>query len=102
MNEINGGWKALQANEITSAFNDHNELVKLCNRQRLQLHNSPAASNFRVFAFLVITADDHEGYCVVEGANHEQGYIGGAICGERAALSRLRFFKNPKIHKIVV
>jgi cytidine deaminase len=93
---------ALTADEIIPLLSDPDALSRICNRQRLALFSSPAQSNFRVFAYLVITSDDKLGYSVVEGANMEQGWIGGAICAERAALSRLRFFSNPRIVKVVV
>jgi len=88
--------------EVTAVMDDAQALARLCNRQRLALYSTPAQSHFRVFAFLVVTCDGHEGYKVVEGANMEQGYIGGAICAERAALSRLRFLPNPILVKVVV
>ena len=37
-----------------------------------------------------------------QGTNAEQGYIGGAICAERAALVRLRLYSNPVILKVVI
>ena len=91
--------------EVMKYFEDDDELVKICNRQRLSLATSPTQSGFRVFAFLIITHKDREGelkYAVVEGANTEQGYIGGAICAERAALARLRLYTDPVILKLVV
>ena len=93
---------ALTDEEVVSVIDDAHALVRLCNRQRCALYSSPAQSNFRVMAFLIITCDDKPGLSVVEGANMEQGWIGGAICAERAALSRLRFLSNPKIIKVVV
>lgn len=36
------------------------------------------------------------------GTNSEQGYIGGAICAERAALVRLRQYDKPVIVKVVI
>ena len=40
--------------------------------------------------------------CLVVGSNAEQGYIGGAICAERAALCSLRFIESPIIRRIAV
>jgi len=88
--------------EVTAVMDDSQALARLCNRQRMALYSIPAQSHFRVFAFMVVTCDGHEGYKVVEGANMEPGYIGGAICAERAALSRLRFLPNPILVKVVV
>ena len=95
-------YRPIDCDEVVKNLNDDKSLVALANKQRLQLSYYPSQSNFQVYAFLVITSDDSPGYKVVEGANHEEGYIGGAICAEHAALSRLRFFKKPVIHLLVV
>lgn len=39
---------------------------------------------------------------LIHGTNGEQGYIGGAICAERAALLQLGHHKDPKIKKVIV
>ncbi len=96
------GYTPLHEKDIIDIFHDPKALVQLCNRQRESLNSFPAQSHFRVYAFLIVKCDNYDGYKVVEGANMEQGYIGGAICAERAALSRLRMLSNPVIVKIVV
>ena len=101
-NARTGKWAALTAADVVPVLKDDFALVKLCNQQRLALSSSPSQSNFRVMAYMVITADDVEGYEIIEGANMEEGYIGGAICAERACMSRLRFFVNPAICLVVV
>lgn len=97
-------WAALTARDVVPLLQDEDDfaLVKLANRQRLALSSSPSQSNFRVMAYMVIQADDVNGYEVIEGANMEEGYMGGAICAERACMSRLRFFTNPVIRLVVV
>eukprot|EP01035_Chromulina_nebulosa_P019885 gene19885-25840_t len=69
--------------------------------KRNQLHSAPTQSNFCVFCLLVIKTIDNK-IDIIEGTNGEQGYIGGAICAERAALLQLRLLKNPTILKVVV
>lgn len=46
------------------------------------------------------TTKDGRSYIV--GANDEAGYIGGAICAERAALVQLRFLPNFRLTKVVI
>lgn len=75
--------------------------VKLANEGREKLGGYPAQSKFRVFAILVIEKTDGS-FCLVRGANAEQGYIGGSICAERAALCSLRFLDRPIIRQVVV
>ena len=95
---------AIPLTEYEQCRDDKAKLVALANRQRLKLHEAPSQSLFRVVALFYISfgpssSRQHE---VVEGYNAEQGYIGGAICAERAALTQLRKFENPKIHEIVI
>lgn len=78
------------------------EWIQRANERRLALFSSPEQSHFRVTALLAVTSGDHSEPAVVEGANAEQGYIGGAICAERAALCKLRFLHDPKIWKIII
>lgn len=81
--------------------NDNSHLVNLCNVKRLELHSSPTQSNFRVYCLLIVKLKDLS-HVIIEGTNCEQGYIGGAICAERAALTKLRMMDHPSIIKIVV
>lgn len=87
--------------KIAAHFDDDALLVRMCNAQRLKLPSSPEQSEFRVYAFLIVLEDNTK-LVIVEGSNAEQGYIGGAICAERAALCAMRRVKNPKIVKVVV
>jgi cytidine deaminase len=75
-------------------------LVAYANAKRLGIKEPPEQSFFRVYALLVVRSQNKEH--VVEGTNAEQGYIGGAICGERAAMCRLRLYPEPTILKVVV
>ena len=43
-----------------------------------------------------------ENTILIHGTNGEQGYIGGAICAERAALLQLAHHKNPIIKKVII
>lgn len=86
---------------INQLLHDDNEIVKFANINRNKLFGYPSQSQFRVYALLVILKSDNS-YEVIQGANAEQGYIGGAICAERAALCQLRFYDNPHICKVVV
>lgn len=85
---------------IAARFNDDVFWCNMCNAQRSSLSTFPSQSLFRVFALLLVTVDDK--YVVVEGTNSEQGYIGGAICAERSALVKLRFFDNYRVEKVVI
>ena len=77
-------------------------MVKYANSNRLRLLDGyPSQSHFRVYALLVVETTDRS-LQIVQGSNAEQGYIGGAICAERAALCQLRFMKSPIIRKVVV
>jgi cytidine deaminase len=79
------------------------ELITRANLCRKSLQHSPEQSLFRVIAlFIVQTGDGTQEPILVEGTNAEQGYIGGAICAERAALCKLRFLNSPKILKVVI
>jgi cytidine deaminase len=87
--------------EVMRALEDDVFLARTANDQRLKLPSSPEQSEFRVYALLLVKL--HSGKAVVvEGSNAEQGYIGGAICAERAALVQLRRLREPKIMKVVV
>jgi len=86
----------------TSLIEDDRELIKLCNLQRSSLSQPPTQSSFRVYALLFFLTDDIPGLQLVEGTNTEPSYIGGSICAERSALSKLRMFSNPKLVKLIV
>lgn len=83
-------------------------LLKYANAQREALWESPAQSEFRVYALLVVEIDvetDSGSYrelTCVEGANAEPDYLGGSICAERAAITKLRMMSDPVIRKIIV
>lgn len=86
--------------QIKAAFDNDELLVATANAQRRKLPSKPAQSEFRVYAFIIIEVENR--LIVVEGANAEPGYMGGAICAERACLVQLRKYKDPKILKVVV
>lgn len=92
----------LDVTEVASLIDDDVALVKLCNFQRMALSSSPTQSGFRVFALLFFETSSLPGIQLVEGSNTEPSYIGGSICAERAALSKLRMFSDPKMVKLVV
>lgn len=87
--------------DLERLLQDDASFVKLANEGRENLGGYPAQSKFRVFAILVIEKTDGS-FCLVKGANAEQGYIGGSICAERAALCSLRFLDKPIIRQVVV
>eukprot|EP01038_Epipyxis_sp_PR26KG_P013721 gene13721-18406_t len=82
--------------------------VDKANELRIELFSSPQQSNFRVIALFVLkhySRDEKENkqkYSLVVGTNAEQGYIGGSICAERAALCKLRFIPDVEIVEVVV
>ena len=101
------------------------EDIELSHRYRLSLPSSPSQSSFRVLALLFYkeedstqssssrnksnntlppwvprTTNDNRTYIV--GTNDEPGYMGGAICAERAAMVQLRFLPNFRITKLVI
>jgi hypothetical protein len=106
------------------------EDVVLAHRYRLSLPSKPRQSSFRVLALLFYDIPPSEedtvdggvsslrpglptlapwmaqttkdGRSFIVGANDEAGYMGGAICAERAALVQLRFLPNFRITKVVI
>ena len=86
-------------NSGDAALSDES-LVALANQKRISLPSPPTQSNFRVYAILVVNINGVSH--TIEGTNAEQGFIGGAICAERSALVKLRYFENPVIERVVV
>jgi len=104
----------------TEDWNDAN----LAHQYRLSLPSSPSQSNFRVLALLFYEEliDNNDGCSItsatshlppwvkqvvgdrnfIVGTNDEPGYIGGAICAERAAMVQLRFVAAFRITKLVI
>jgi len=81
---------------------DDSAMVQYANENRLKLLDGyPLQSHFRVYAMLFVETIDRS-IQIVQGSNAEQGYIGGAICAERAALCQLRFIRSPIVRKVVV
>ena len=90
----------------------------LAHKYRLSLTSSPSQSSFRVLALLFFEELDaspkvsqlppwvpqrgHDGRTYIVGTNDEPGYIGGAICAERAAMVQLRFLPKFQITKVVI
>lgn len=110
----------------TSSANVSTELqdqadIALSHHHRLSLKSKPTQSSFRVLALLFYTTPDDDGNSMkkstlapwiaqttsdertfILGTNDEPGYMGGAICAERAALVQLRFVPNFRITKLVI
>jgi cytidine deaminase len=61
---------------------------------------SPSQSNFKVYCILVVQVGEET--ILIHGTNGEQGYVGGAICAERAALLQLSHHRSPKILKVII
>lgn len=89
---------------VLSQFDDDTEWIRIANGIRLALIEKPSQSFFRVIALMIISQSEgnQKNWKVVCGSNHEQGYIGGAICAERAAICRLRFYPESVIEKVIV
>jgi cytidine deaminase len=110
--------------EISKVINENQKLVDICNGIRHRIVHPPSQSNFRVVALFIVEHTVYTGVTetsqqqeissslassaavrrlsFVCGSNAEQGYIGGAICAERATLTRLRFYENVIIQKIAI
>lgn len=52
--------------------------------------------------YCILVVQVGEDSVLIHGTNGEQGYIGGAICAERAALVQLAHYKDPRIMKVIV
>lgn len=96
--------------------------IRLAHRYRLMLQSKPRQSSFRVLALLFYDPIQNEetseaglptmapwmahtspdGRCFVVGTNDEGGYMGGAICAERAAFVQFRFLPNFSVTKVVI
>ena len=95
----------------------------LAHQFRLSLPSSPSQSNFRVLALLfyeeLIDNDgsieqsvtshlppwikqEVGGRHFIVGTNDEPGYMGGAICAERAAMVQMRFVPAFRLTKLVI
>ena len=91
----------------------------LAHQYRLSLPSSPSQSNFRVLALLFYEElSDNDGTAIshlppwikqvvgdrnfIVGTNDEPGYMGGAICAERAAMVQLRFVPAFRLTKVVI
>ena len=87
-------------------LDDDEALVNMANKARLSLPSAPPSSIFRVYALLVVNATVERGErrCVlVHGTNTEsRSFIGASICAERAALTQLRFLRDPTIERVIV
>ena len=79
----------IEHHNVSGLIDNDQMAIDLANTHREMLHTSPSQSEFRVYAILVVEKTDGN-LILVQGANQEQGYIGGAICAERAALCALR------------
>ena len=99
--------ESLASVEVEGLFSRDDDLVRYANQIREQLSSKPTQSMFRVVAILIVThtirgGDGATQWSVICGSNIEHGYLGGAICAERAALCRTRFMDNVLVRKVVV
>jgi len=100
--------------------------VALAYRYRVSLRSKPRQSSFRVLALIFyeipstenederslvpgmptfapwIAQTSQDGRSFVVGTNDEGGFIGGAICAERAAMVQFRFLPNFSVTKVVI
>lgn len=103
--------------------------MELAQQYRLSLSSSPSQSSFRVLALLFFELLEEEESTsakslpilmipmmnetnpkgngggsrkYIVGTNDEPGYMGGAICAERAAMVQLRFAPPHKLTKVVI
>jgi cytidine deaminase len=90
--------------------------IELAHKYRLSLSSSPSQSSFRVLAllfyqlekeseippFIPMSQTSSDGRRYIAGTNDEPGYMGGAICAERAAMVQLRFAAPHKLTKLVI
>ena len=113
----------IRATTFTRLEQVDQEDVVLAHRYRLSLPSRPRQSSFRVLALIFYETpssgeDDRpaglptlapwmaqtsqDGRHFIVGTNDEAGYMGGAICAERAAMVQLRFVPNLRITKVVI
>ena len=85
---------------VEELLEDDQKAVDLANIHRESLSTAPSQSEFRVFAILIVETEGK--LILIAGANSEQGYIGGAICAERAAICSLRFLPSQWIIRRVI
>ncbi|OEU08423.1 hypothetical protein FRACYDRAFT_220875, partial [Fragilariopsis cylindrus CCMP1102] len=97
--------------------------ANLAHRYRLSLPSSPTQSSFRVLALLFYEEVEKKDTrtnnfstshlppwvkqqvgtrTFIVGTNDEPGYMGGAICAERAAMVQLRFVPSFRVTKLVI
>jgi cytidine deaminase len=90
--------------------------IELAHKYRLSLSSSPSQSSFKVLALLFYEDDESQqsqlppwvpqtttdGRKYIVGTNDEPGYMGGAICAERAAMVQLRFVPSFQLTKLVI
>lgn len=86
--------------DVETLYQDDEKLINLCNEMRLSLATAPSQSFFKVCCLLIISYQGAMKF--LQGANSEEGYIGGAICAERSALVKLRFLDGAKVLKVVI
>jgi cytidine deaminase len=100
--------ESMSSADSEALFHRDDDLVTLSNELRESLSSKPTQSLFRVVALLLVTHTEQpeEGsdlrWSVICGSNIEHGYLGGALCAERAALCRTRFLHNVLVRKVVV
>lgn len=105
---------------MTTIVDQDKKDIQLANEFRLSL-SKPSQSAFRVLALLFYSEEEEtnehsastrlppwvaqttkDGRQYIVGANDEPGYMGGAICAERAAMVQLRFVPSFRITKLVI
>ena len=110
LNNVVQDIESYTSEQVQELMEQDQNLVDLLNSMRLRIKVHPSQSNFRVVALFIVqhtvvkieSGDSPQRLSFVCGSNAEQGYIGGAICAERATLCRLRFYENVKILKVVI
>lgn len=59
---------------VETLYDNHTELVKLCNQKRLALPSAPTQSGFRVYCLLLVQLNGKD-LLIIEGTNGEQGRL---------------------------
>eukprot|EP01031_Cornospumella_fuschlensis_P048240 gene48240-59079_t len=80
---------------------DDQAVINYANEIRLSLKSAPTQSLFRVLAILFVKYDGDKLKLVI-GTNAEPGYIGGSICAERSAITRMRFLPSAVLLKVAI
>lgn len=94
--------ESLSSVEVQAMFDADSQLVESANAIRMQQPTKPSQSQFRVVAILFVFDESTATWSIICGSNQEHGYLGGAICAERAAICRMRFYPYARCKKVIV